>query len=87
MDLKMLRKWLTILQKLSAMIYNLNIYNLSVYAITSLRLDTGMEQFHDISLSHTHTHTHTRTMRGDTLKTLSTNQTDLPYVFGDPVLC
>lgn len=40
------------------MIYNLNIYNLSVYAITSLRLDTGMEQFHDISLSHTHTHTH-----------------------------
>lgn len=35
----------------------------------------------------THTHTHKRTMRGDTLKTLSTNQTDLPYVFGDPVLC
>ena len=71
------------------MIYNLNIYSLAVYAITRLRFDTGMEQFHDISLTHTHTHTHThkRTMRGDTPKTFSTNQTDLPYFFGDPVFC
>lgn len=63
-----------------------NINSLAVYAITCLRFETGIEQFHDMLLLHTHTYIHNNNknlMRGDMLKIFKSTKMTF---FGDPVL-